>query len=159
EAHKENDWDTALHLLFQLTAKKQEEVYINSILLDMFMDARKKENWMKVISLLKKLLVRRVGDVYLMQQLALATYKSKQPSLEESLIEAKSILEKLNPYQTTDPETLGLWGAVHKRLWEVRGDRGFLEEAIWAYEKGFIVKNDFYNGINFAFLLNVRASI
>ena len=27
------------------------------------------------------------------------------------------------------------------------------------YEKGFYLKNDHYNGINFAFLLNVRASI
>ncbi|MEO8147644.1 MAG: TRAFs-binding domain-containing protein [Bacteroidia bacterium] len=158
-ARKDGNWDLALNLLFQLLVKRPGEIYINSILSDLFMEARKKENWLAAIDLLKKLLVRRPGDVYLKQQLALATYKSKKPTLEEALNEAKKILSQLNPYQTTDPETLGLWGAVHKRLWEVKGDSTFLDESIWAYEKGFIVKNDFYNGINFAYLLNARASV
>ena len=30
--------------------------------------------------------------------------------------------------------------------------------AITAYERGFYIRNDYYNGINFAFLLNVRAA-
>jgi hypothetical protein len=34
-----------------------------------------------------------------------------------------------------------------------------LEPALWAHEKGFYLKNDQYNGINLAFLLNVRASV
>ena len=34
-----------------------------------------------------------------------------------------------------------------------------LDKAIWAHEKGFYVKNDYYNGINMAFLLNLRASL
>ena len=34
----------------------------------------------------------------------------------------------------------------------------FLDEAIRAYERGFYLRNDYYNGINYAFLLNVRAS-
>jgi hypothetical protein len=32
-----------------------------------------------------------------------------------------------------------------------------LDEAVRAYERGFYIRNDYYNGINFAFLLNVRA--
>ena len=36
--------------------------------------------------------------------------------------------------------------------------RGALDEAVWAYEKGFYLKDDHYNGINYAFLLNVRAA-
>ncbi|HEX8293949.1 MAG TPA: tetratricopeptide repeat-containing protein, partial [Pyrinomonadaceae bacterium] len=63
------------------------------------------------------------------------------------------------PEQTADPETLGLWGSVHKRLWELKKEQPLLEEAIWAHEKGFYLKNDHYNGINFAFLLNSRASV
>ena len=39
-----------------------------------------------------------------------------------------------------------------------RGDRADLEKAIWSSEKAFYLKNDFYNGINLAFLYNVRAS-
>lgn len=159
EARKTENWDVALNLLFQLLVKRPGEIYVNSILLDMFSEARKKENWMQVINILKKLLIRKKGDVYIIQQLALATYKSKKPTLEAALAEAKKILSQLNPYQTTDPETLGLWGAIHKRFWEVTGDAAHLEESIWAYEKGFIVKNDFYNGINFAYLMNARASI
>jgi hypothetical protein len=30
--------------------------------------------------------------------------------------------------------------------------------AIWAHEKGFYLKNDYYNGINLAFLLDCRAA-
>ena len=33
-----------------------------------------------------------------------------------------------------------------------------LESAIRAYERGFYLRNDYYNGINFAYLQNVRAS-
>lgn len=33
-----------------------------------------------------------------------------------------------------------------------------LAAAIWAYEKGFYLKDDYYNGINFAFLLNCGAA-
>jgi hypothetical protein len=37
-------------------------------------------------------------------------------------------------------------------------DRNALDIAITAYERGFYLKNDYYNGINFAYLLNVRAA-
>ena len=42
---------------------------------------------------------------------------------------------------------------------EIEENRDDLEQAIQAYEKGFYLRNDYYNGINFAYLLNVRASI
>ena len=55
-----------------------------------------------------------------------------------------------------------MWGAIHKRLYDTkdlpRQDRlDALAAAIWAHEKGFFLRNDYYNGINFAFLLNCRA--
>jgi tetratricopeptide (TPR) repeat protein len=95
-------------------------------------------------------------DPYIIQQLALATYKSD--GSEAGLRKACDILETLNPLTSKDPETLGLWGAIHKRLWEVTGDRIALDKAIQSYETGFSVRNDHYTGINYAFLLNVRAS-
>lgn len=128
-------------------------------LLELFKKVRSESDWKAVTVCLETLLAKRPGDVYLKQQLALAVYKGKQPDALSALLEAHTILQSLNPKQTTDPETLGLWGAVHKRLWELRGERKDLDEAIWAYEKGFYVKNDYYNGINFAFLLNVRALV
>ena len=38
------------------------------------------------------------------------------------------------------------------------GDRAHLGEAVRGYERGFYLRNDYYNGINFAYLLNVRAA-
>lgn len=130
-----------------------------TVLMDMFRDAKKKSDWPLTESLLQQLLARRPSDPFLKQQLALATYKSKRPDVVAALLKAKSILEEINPSTSTDPETLGLWGAVHKRLFEETHDRAHLDAAIWAYEKGFYLKNDHYNGINLAFMLNVRASI
>ena len=108
--------------------------------------------------LLKKVLERRPNDPYVIQQLALATYKSKVPTPKDALLEARRILQDLGPQTTQDAETLGLWGAVHKRLWELTEEPPHLEEAIRAYERGFYLRNDTYTGINYAFLLNVRAA-
>jgi hypothetical protein len=38
------------------------------------------------------------------------------------------------------------------------GDRSQLDEAVRGYRRGFRLRNDYYNGINFAYLLNVRAA-
>lgn len=98
-------------------------------------------------------------DDALTQQLALATYKSKEPTAEAALEEAKQLLLELNPETSHDTETLGLWGAVHKRLWDLRKNPGDLDEAIRGYERGFLLRQDYYNGINYAFLLNVRSQL
>ena len=98
-------------------------------------------------------------DNYVAQRLALATYKSQLPTPEAALNEAAEILESLSPATSTDSETLGLYGAIHTRLWGLKSATPDLEKALWAREKGFYVRNDYYNGINLAFLLNVRAAL
>lgn len=99
---------------------------------------------------------------YIVQRLALVTYKSKLPTPQAALEEARQLLLALDPATSNDTETLGLWGAVHKRLWEgtpnKEDGRGYLDEAVRGYERGFYLRNDYYNGINLAFLLNVRAA-
>lgn len=97
-------------------------------------------------------------DDYIVQQLVLATYKSKHPDAETALGEARKILEYLKPHGSFDTETLGLWAAVHKRLYELTQDSASLEEALFALERGFYVKRDYYNGINLAFMLDVKAA-
>ena len=97
------------------------------------------------------------NDPYVAQKLALATYKSKLPDPTQALKDAHAILTELNPEVSTDTETLGLWGAVHKRLWDITGERSYLDISIFAYEKGFYLKNDYYNGVNLAYSLNQRA--
>jgi tetratricopeptide (TPR) repeat protein len=99
------------------------------------------------------------NDVFVTQKFALATYKSKLPNPVDALNEACQILEGLGPTTSTDAETLGLYGAVQKRLWDATQAAPHLDKAIWAHEKGFYVKNDYYNGINLAFLLNVRSAL
>ncbi|GMA60299.1 DUF4071 domain-containing protein [Alicyclobacillus fastidiosus] len=98
-------------------------------------------------------------NVYVVQKLCLATYKSKKPDHISALTEALSILDQVGPDTTTDPETLGLSGAIYKRLWEETIERTHLDKSVEYYERGFYIKRDYYNGINFAYLLNVRGNI
>src|ERR1051325_3971695 len=100
----------------------------------------------------------RPEDPYIIQRLALLTYKSKHPTEEAALKEARDLLAVLNPATSNDTETLGLWGAVHKRLWEATKVTADLDEAVRSYERGFYLRNDYYNGINLAYLLNVRCA-
>jgi hypothetical protein len=58
-------------------------------------------------------------DDYILQQLALATYKSGEPDAERAIRKAKVILEYLQPRASFDSETAGLWTAVHKRLFKL----------------------------------------
>jgi hypothetical protein len=74
------------------------------------------------------------------------------------------LLNQLQPDQTVDPEILGLWSAVHKRRSQLqtRNDeqrRADVDTAIYASERGFLIRQDHYNGVNLAYLLDVRASL
>ena len=107
--------------------------------------------------LLQEVRKQRPNDSFVIQQLALVTYKSRLPTPEAALNEARNLLMALNPATTNDPETLGLWGAIYKRQWEIRHLDEDLNESIDAYSRGFHLKQDYYNGINLAFLLELRA--
>jgi tetratricopeptide (TPR) repeat protein len=94
-------------------------------------------------------------EEYFIQQLALATYKSKVPTEQSALHDALKIIDSINPDETKDPETLGLTGAIYKRLWNITNDVEFLRRATYYYKKGFQVKNDYYTGENYALCLNL----
>ena len=128
------------------------------VLMEQVESAKKSENWVVAKALLSSIRLMK-KDPYIIQQLALATYKSAQPTARQALEEARGILSELDPAASHDTETLGLCGAVHKRLYEITQDRTDLDAAIAAYEKGFYLRNDYYNGINAAFLFNVRDSL
>lgn len=151
----------------------QAEILTHNMLMQQVDDAQKRSDWITAKSLLgvarqmKKdasekqknavLLTKQHEDPYILQKLALITYKSKLPTEEKALAEARDLLVALDPDTSNDTETLGLWGAIHKRLWQLTQNKQDLDEAVRAYERGFHLRNDYYNGINFAFLLNVRA--
>ena len=119
---------------------------------------KKPADWKEPLDLLGRLKTMQPTDPYILQQLALATYKQEQPDKKVSLIQAKIILSELAPQASSDAETVGLWGAIHKRLWEELHTPADLDEAILAYARGYYIKNDYYNGINYAFMLDVRAA-
>lgn len=97
-------------------------------------------------------------DPFVVQQLALVTYKSKSPTPLAALLEAHDLLTVLNPAALNDPETLSIWGSIHKRLFDETGQADLLDESIRAYRTGYAVRNDTYNGIHLAYALNLRAS-
>jgi len=109
-------------------------------------------------------------DVYLAQRLALVTYKGGEQKGSDgqidkgaavaALMAAERLLAKYcEPKITNDPETLGLSGAINKRLFELTDDAEYLDRAIRFYERGFYVKQDYYNGINVAYMYTQRANL
>jgi hypothetical protein len=116
-------------------------------------------DWLGVIDLLKKLQTMQPNDAYLIQQLALATYKSELPDKLTALRNAKEILTQLAPATSSDAETVGIWGALHKSMWEQGKKKADLDQAIRAYERAYLLKTKYHNGAILAFLLSVRASL
>lgn len=133
----------------------------HSALMQKVDEAQKQGDFTQAKALLGAVRAMRPNDPYITQRLALVTYKAKQdtPAKEiAALKEACDLLFELDPGTSNDTETLGLWGAVHKRLWDKAKDEVALDKAVRSYERGFYLRNDYYNGINFAFLLNIRAA-
>ena len=110
----------------------------------------------------------RAAKPRVIQELALATYKLGEKAGADAALQAYAelldLLRQLDPDNTTDPETLGLWSAVHKRRAEMSeraadDRRSDLDAAIWAAERGFLIRQDHYTGGNLAYLLELRATL
>ncbi len=131
--------------------------------------AKKKKDFPTAIALFKAATDNDPQDVFLWQRLALVTYKNKEKNSEDDEAENQEAIEALKEAETilrtrcelhvsTDPETLGLAGAINKRLYDRTKDVVFFEKAVFNYERGFYIKQDYYNGINAAFMYTVRAT-
>lgn len=116
-----------------------------------------KSDYVTAIALLKSALSSTPANTDVRRKLALATYRSGLPTRLDALNEARELLQELDPLTTNDTETLSLWASVHKRIFDSTSNPATLDTAIRAYEKAFLLKDDYYNGINLAFLLDVRA--
>ena len=95
-------------------------------------------------------------DPYLVQRLAYATYKAKEPDNLSALKEAIQLLNLLDLDDTNDTETVTLAGKIEKRLYRVLGDEQHLSNAIELYQRGYYLFRNRYHGINLAYLLNKR---
>lgn len=98
------------------------------------------------------------NDSYLIQRLAMATYKAQLPDKITALSNALVLLDKLDLEHTNDAETVSLAGAIEKKLYE--GGQGIehLSNAILYFQRGYYLLNNRYNAINLAFTLNCRAN-
>lgn len=105
--------------------------------------------WAKVAQLVP-------NESYFVQQFALCTYKSKKPSEFSALCDALSIINELNPDSSNDTETLGIAGAICRRLYEYSKDVTYLDRAIRYYKKGYDLNSNHYNGENYAFCLDLK---
>ncbi|PWB90470.1 DUF4071 domain-containing protein [Methylocystis sp. MitZ-2018] len=163
-----------------LAAKTDGETY--AALLDVAMEAKSRGDFELAKAVLLKIYEeqtalradgkRKEAVPRIIQELALATYKSGDKALATTsdpgvalaaYQDALALLASLDPETTTDPETLGLWSAIHKRKAELAGRseeerRVDLDIAILAAERGFLIANDHYTGGNLAYLLDLRAS-
>jgi hypothetical protein len=155
------DGESFADLLRSFDAAK-ERVNEPSDWLEAVADAKRKvsqpSDWLEVLALLRRLQNLQPNDPYIIQQCARATYRSEHPDRLTALHAARRILETLKPDTSSDAATVGVWGAIHKRLWEVEHQRPSLDKAIRSFARGYFMTDDPYNGINFAFLLNVRAT-
>jgi len=131
-ANMENNKDTVSCLL------KQATDYIAS------------SNFEKATQIWEQLKKLLPNDDYVIQQLALATYKSKIPNETKALERALDIIKELNPSMSLDFETIGITGAIYKRLFRLNNNFDYLNDAIEYYKKGYIIKKDYYNGENYA---------
>lgn len=102
------------------------------------------------------------NDTYFIQQLAFCTYKDNSVNPKIALTYALSIISQLEPEDrnTTDPETLGITGAIYKRLWQNNNETiEYLDRAIEYYKRGFTINQDYYTGENYALCLDLKSEI
>lgn len=95
------------------------------------------------------------NEIFYIQQEALCTYKSEKPSKTQALTNALQIMASIK--EQTDTETLGITGAINKRLWHATKEEGYLDEAIEMYKKGWTLHEDYYTGENYAFCLEQKS--
>lgn len=120
------------------------------------------ENFSEAVKFWRKASEKVEYDTYFIQQLALCTYKDKSVNPNIALIDALSIISQLQPEDrnTTDPETLGITGAIYKRLWQNSKDTvEYLDRAIEFYKRGFTINQDYYTGENYALCLDLKSEI
>lgn len=135
-------------------AEKEKHIFA---IVEAAKDSMNKSDFESAIKYWKKAKSILPNEAFFVQQLALATYKSKKPSVASALTDALKEISELHP--TNDPETLGITGAINKNLYLENNDLEFLNRAIENYGKGYKISSNYYTGENYALCLNMKAKI
>ena len=101
-------------------------------------------------------------NLELAQKQAVCTYKDPDLPADQRLRRAFEILQRVDDLKTTtNQETLGLAGAISKRVWELESQKQHLERALSFYLRGHAqgigTDDNGYSGINAAFVLDLLA--
>ena len=113
--------------------------------------------------LLQQELAQNSSNIWVIQQLALCTYKDEELQPNKRFSDALELLDKigLRDQRTTIPETLSLGGAVYKRKWEYNGVLEHLHEALLFYTAAWErnpEEDEGYGAVNAAYILDILAS-
>ena len=114
-------------------------------------------DFVKAEQLWGKLVNKVENENYYIQQRALCRYKSEEPSKQRALTDALLIMEKIEGQP--DTETLGILGAINKRLYEITSDRSYLNSAIDSYKRAWNQYKDYYTGENYATCMFMKSKI
>lgn len=149
--------DEEYHRIIEDLAEQEKHVFAIS---EQAKNEMAKKQFKKASELWDKASKILPNESYFIQQQALCTYKSKYPSEMVALTDALAIIQKLDVNgDTNDPETLGIAGAINRRIFQLNKEVSYIDRAIEYYGKGFKVRSDYYNGENYAFCLDLKASI
>lgn len=121
------------------TLKKLKEQAKNFIHSDNFFDAA---------SVYEKLAKNNPHNSYYLQQQALFLSKSSGKNYEKNLKKAEKIIKTLDPFNSLDSETTGIYGAIEKRLYDLNKNDIKLQNAITIYNRSFVLNHSYYNGEN-----------
>jgi tetratricopeptide (TPR) repeat protein len=146
---------------YQLIKELAEKEKIIFALVEQAKRNMTEDNFIEALKFWKKASEKVENDSYFIQQLALCTYKAKVPSEKIALHDALNIISSLEPdgRTTNDPETLGITGAIYKRLWLLdTNEIEYLDRAIKYYSKGFEINSDYYTGENYALCLDLKGN-
>lgn len=146
---KEDELNTIMTEL----AEKSENVFAKVAMAEQL---KSNKNFSKASDYWKKASELAPNESYFIQQEALCKYKSDESSLV-NLTDAITIINKLDPDTTNDPETLGITGAIYKQIFLLSKDMDSLNRAIKYYERGYMVGNSHYPGENYATCLELKS--
>lgn len=114
-------------------------------------------DFVKAEQLWGKLVNKVENENYYIQQRALCRYKSEKPSKQRALTDALLIMTKIEGQP--DTETLGILGAINKRLYEITSDKSYLNSAIDSYKRAWNQYKDYYTGENYATCMFMKSKI
>jgi len=129
-----------------------------AVVIDLFLSYRAVKSWERMIALVDRMTPPLAVTVMVREQLGLALNRIGHGS------EAEQVIKELIAERGGSSETYGILGRVYKDRWENAansGDlyraRGLLDQAIFAYLKGFEADwRDAYPGINAVMLMELK---